>query len=59
MPIIQVDMISGRTKEQKAGLIRDITDAVVKHTGAKAESVHVLIREAAAENFGANGQPKG
>lgn len=32
MPIINIQMLAGRTPEQKASLIKDVTAAVVKNT---------------------------
>lgn len=55
MPIIQVNMIEGRTNEQKTALARGITDAVVEALGAKRESVRVLIHEMGAYDFAAGG----
>jgi hypothetical protein len=40
MPVIQVDMFSGRTMEKKRELVKALTDAFVTVTGAKAEAVH-------------------
>ncbi len=41
MPEVVVYMLEGRSLEQKRGLIKDITAAVVKNAGATAESVTV------------------
>ena len=46
MPEVIVYAVAGRTPEQKKGLMKDITDAVVKNFGAKAEAVTVQIVEA-------------
>jgi 4-oxalocrotonate tautomerase len=45
MPEIYVYAIEGRTLEQKRGLVKDITDAVVKNFKAPAEAVVVQIME--------------
>ena len=37
MPAITIKAIEGRTIEQKRGLVRDITDAVVKNFDVKPE----------------------
>ena len=39
MPEITVSMAAGRTDEQKAGMMRDITQALVKNLGVDADAV--------------------
>lgn len=46
MPEITVSMAEGRTMEQKAGMMRDITQALVKNLGVDAEAVTIQINEA-------------
>ncbi len=46
MPEITVNMAVGRTDEQKAGMMRDITQALVKNLGVDAEVVVIQINEA-------------
>jgi 4-oxalocrotonate tautomerase len=41
MPEIVVYLLEGRTLEEKRGLVKDVTAAVVKNIGAPAESVTV------------------
>jgi 4-oxalocrotonate tautomerase len=50
MPEIYVHAVEGRSLEQKRGLIRDITAAVVKHFDVGAESVMVQIVESSKQN---------
>jgi 4-oxalocrotonate tautomerase len=45
MPEIYVHAVKGRTLEQKRGLIKDITDAVVKNFSVPVEAVMVEIVE--------------
>jgi 4-oxalocrotonate tautomerase len=45
MPEIVVYAIEGRTPQQKRGLMKDITDAVVKNFAVKPEQVVVSIME--------------
>jgi 4-oxalocrotonate tautomerase len=56
MPLITVKALEGRTIEQKRGLVKDITAAVVKHFGAKPESVTIDIIDYSKENFAQAGQ---
>jgi 4-oxalocrotonate tautomerase len=46
MPEITVSMAAGRTDEQKIGMMRDITQALVKNLGVDAEAVVIQINEA-------------
>jgi 4-oxalocrotonate tautomerase len=50
MPEIYVHAVEGRTLEQKRGLVRDITEAVVKHFNVSADRVMVQIVESPKEN---------
>jgi 4-oxalocrotonate tautomerase len=46
MPEITVSMAEGRSDEQKAGMMRDITQALVKNLGVDADAVVIQINEA-------------
>jgi 4-oxalocrotonate tautomerase len=46
VPEVIVHMAAGRTAEQKKNLMKDISDAVVKHTGVSIDAVTVSIIEA-------------
>ncbi|MFN5524296.1 tautomerase family protein [Bradyrhizobium sp.] len=46
MPEITVNMAAGRTDEQKANMMRDITQALVTHLGVDPEAVVIQITEA-------------
>jgi len=56
MPLITVKAIEGRTIEQKRGLVKDITEAVVKNFKVKPESVSIDILEYSRENFAEAGK---
>lgn len=47
MPEVVVYLIEGRTLEQKRGLVKDLTAAVVKHIGSPPEAVTVSLVETA------------
>lgn len=47
MPEVYVYMVEGRTMDQKRGLVKDITDAVVRNAGVTADTVMVQIMETA------------
>ncbi|TFZ07777.1 4-oxalocrotonate tautomerase [Ramlibacter humi] len=43
MPTLRVELMEGRTPEQKKELARALTEAVVKTLGSKPESVDILM----------------
>lgn len=49
MPLVHIELIEGRSEEQLKNLVKDVTDAVTKNTGAPAgapaEHVHVVLSE--------------
>ena len=59
MPIVEVTLVEGRSKEQKRALVKEVTDAVVSSIGAPIEAVRVIIREIPPEHFAVAGVPKG
>ncbi len=46
MPEITISMAAGRTDEQKAGMMRDITKALVTNLGVDADAVVIQIAAA-------------
>jgi len=50
MPEVTVKLVEGRTTDQKRGLVKDITEALVKNIGTKAENVTIDIIEYSREN---------
>ncbi|KMY21057.1 2-hydroxymuconate tautomerase [Bacillus pumilus] len=56
MPIVTVQMLEGRTDEQKRALVEKVTDAVVETTGAGVEKVSVIIEEMKKEHYAVAGK---
>jgi len=56
MPLVQVNILEGRTDEQKEALIQELTEACYKAIGAPRETVRVLINEMPKQNWGIGGQ---
>ena len=56
MPMIRIDMIKGRTGEQKRKIVEEITDTMVRVAGAKPEDTRVIFYEHALGNLGAAGK---
>ncbi|MBN1196707.1 MAG: 2-hydroxymuconate tautomerase family protein [Candidatus Aminicenantes bacterium] len=57
MPIIQVHLLEGRSKNVKRQLIRDLTDTTCRTLGVTPESVRVILQEMAPDHFGIAGEP--
>lgn len=55
MPIIQFNLLEGRTVEQKRELARRVTQTVVEVLGCKAETVRILIHQMTANDFSVGG----
>lgn len=56
MPIVTIDMLPGRTAEQKAKLARKVTENFLEICGGTPETVHVLIREVPTEHWAIGGR---
>jgi 4-oxalocrotonate tautomerase len=55
MPTLRVEMIEGRTPEQKTQLVQALTKAVVESLGSKPESVDILIYDIPKQNWATGG----
>ncbi|HAP15357.1 MAG TPA: 4-oxalocrotonate tautomerase [Lactococcus sp.] len=58
MPFVHVELVEGRSAEVKAALAKEITEVVMKHTGAPRETIYVIYDDMAKENFYPHGAPK-
>ena len=56
MPIVQIDLLEGRTLDQKRLLAEKVTQAIVESTGAPAENISIIIRDMARENYAKAGK---
>ena len=56
MPIIRVEMFTGRTEKQKRALVRELTDAFVNTAGGTPESVNVVITDVDKNDWGSGGE---
>ena len=45
MPEVTIGLLEGRTLEQKRGLVRDMTEAVVRNCGVRPEDVTIIIHD--------------
>ncbi len=56
VPIVQIELLEGRTVEQKRALVRKVTDAIVEAVGCQPEAVSIILREMKKEHFGKAGR---
>ena len=56
MPIIKVEMLKGRSLEQKRAIARELTQGFVRACGAKPESIWIVMDEVDKENWAAGGE---
>jgi 4-oxalocrotonate tautomerase len=55
MPTIRVELMEGRTSEQKTALVKALTQAAVEALGSKPESVDVLLFDIPRQNWATGG----
>ncbi|HMS26651.1 MAG TPA: 4-oxalocrotonate tautomerase [Burkholderiaceae bacterium] len=55
MPLIRVEMLEGRTPEQKTALVKALTQAVVEALGSKPEVVDVMLFDIPRTNWATGG----
>lgn len=45
MPMLEVHLVAGRSEAVKAGLVRELTDAVQRTLGSDPERIQILLNE--------------
>jgi 4-oxalocrotonate tautomerase len=55
MPVIQLQITRGASREQKAQIVAEFTDTLVRVLGKKPEHTHIVIQEIADEDWGYSG----
>ncbi len=56
MPYVTVQILEGRTEEQKRALVEKVTAAVSETIDAPAERIHVIIEDIAKNNHAVGGK---
>ena len=56
MPLVTIKMIEGRTVEQKRGMVKDVSEAIVKNIGCPPEAIHIDIVDMKKENLAQGGE---
>ncbi|MCC3416052.1 MAG: 4-oxalocrotonate tautomerase family protein [Microcoleus sp. PH2017_29_MFU_D_A] len=52
MPYINIQITTGSTRTQKAQLVKEVTDSLVRILGKNPEHIHIVIQEIAEEDWG-------
>ncbi len=55
MPIIQVEMLEGRTVEQKREMVKRVTQAVADTVNCPKDAIKIIIREMDKQNYAEGG----
>lgn len=55
MPIVQIEILEGRTLDQKRELSKKVTEAIVETISVPQDSVRIIIREMKKDNFSEGG----
>ncbi|HZH43325.1 MAG TPA: 4-oxalocrotonate tautomerase family protein [Lysobacter sp.] len=55
MPYVNIQITAGATREQKAGLVADVTESLIQRLGKRPEHIHVVIQEITEDNWGFEG----
>lgn len=56
MPLVTIKIIEGRTAEQKRGMAKDVTEAIVKNIGCPPAVVQIDIVDLKPENVAQGGK---
>lgn len=56
MPIVQIDMMTGRTVEQKKELVKKVTEVIAETANCPKDAVSIIIRDMEPENYGHGGE---
>ena len=56
MPLVTIKLFEGRTTEQKRGMVKDVTDAIVKNIGCEPDVVTIDIVDIKGENLAKGGK---
>jgi 4-oxalocrotonate tautomerase len=56
MPIVQIELLAGRTVDQKRVLVDGVTRAICEALGVPPESVRIILRDMRLEDFAVAGR---
>ncbi|HHT62910.1 MAG: 4-oxalocrotonate tautomerase [Bacillota bacterium] len=56
MPIVQMEILKGRTLEQKQEMVKEVTEAICRTLLCPPEAVSIIIREMEKDNYAVAGK---
>lgn len=56
MPYVRIELIEGRSEDQKAAVAEAVTKALVELAGAKAESIFIVFDDVPPHNWASGGK---
>ncbi|MDQ2879064.1 MAG: 4-oxalocrotonate tautomerase family protein [Pseudomonadota bacterium] len=56
MPFVSIRISGTATKDQKSGIVADVTRSLVERLGKNPAAVQIVIEEVSTDNYGAGGQ---
>ncbi|MBI2368745.1 MAG: tautomerase family protein [Deltaproteobacteria bacterium] len=56
MPVVQIHLWEGRSKQQKAELVRLITESFQKAADVSPEALHIIFNDVKKDNWGHKGK---
>ena len=56
MPFVSIRISGTASREQKAGIVADVTGSLALRLGKNPAAVQIVIEEVSTENYGAGGQ---
>ncbi|KQS03962.1 isomerase [Sphingomonas sp. Leaf357] len=56
MPFVSIRISGSASRDQKAGIVADVTASLVARLGKNPQAVQIVIEEVSTENYGAGGQ---
>lgn len=57
MPLVEITLWPGRSAEVKESIIREVTDALSRSSGAPPEAIEIIIRDVPKTDWGRGGRP--
>lgn len=58
MPLVHIDLLEGRSKEQLQALVKDVTAAIAKDANVPAERIHIVLNEMQPNHYSVGGSLK-
>jgi 4-oxalocrotonate tautomerase len=56
MPYVKIELLEGRTREQKAAVAKAVTEALVTHANSKADAVDIVFVDVRREDWASGGR---